>query len=132
MLLDGVVGQVDEWVVRLVEVVLLSAHANVALLEVVALVLVRYQNPQPNVELSLANQERPLNVLLDDEDVRFDTADRLHLDLLVLLVRARGSTTASHGLTVSVHGRQRVRWIHLESVLGEMLKLLRFSTRCQL
>ena len=56
MLLDGVVGQVHVEVVGLSDVVCLARHADVALLEVVALVLGRDHNPQSDVELALANQ----------------------------------------------------------------------------
>ena len=61
-----------EQVVHLVQVVLLAGHADVALLEEVALVLGRDHDPEPDVELPLVDQQGQLDVLLQDKDVRFD------------------------------------------------------------
>ena len=45
MLLDSVVGQMDEYIVLLIKVKLVTRHANVALFEEVALVFWGDQHP---------------------------------------------------------------------------------------
>lgn len=72
VLLYGIVRQVDEFVAELVEVVLLGARAQVALLIEVAAEEAVYACKHPedtNVKLSPVDQERPLDVLLDDDGV---------------------------------------------------------------
>ena len=56
MLLNGIVGQVDEHVINLVQIVGLAGHPDVPFLEVVAFVLRRDQNPQSDVKLTLVDQ----------------------------------------------------------------------------
>ena len=73
VLLDRIIGQMHEQVVDLVEVVLLPRHANVSLFEEVATVLRCDHDPEPDVEFSLIDQQRPLDVLLQDKHVRLDT-----------------------------------------------------------
>ena len=106
----------------------MRAHPYVALLEVETLVLVSHKNPKSNVELPLADQEWLLDILLDDEDVRFDAAHRLYRCVLGLFLSSAGR---SHGQSVA---RLRLLvclgawWLNLEGVLGEVLELLRLST----
>lgn len=70
-LLDSVISQVHIQVFEaiLVERILLRRHPDVALFEAVALVLVSYQHPQPDIKLSLPDQHGPLDVFLNDKDV---------------------------------------------------------------
>ena len=56
VLLNGIVGQVDEHVINLVQIVGLAGHPDVPFLEVVAFVLRRDQNPQSDVKLTLVDQ----------------------------------------------------------------------------
>ena len=69
MLLDSVVGQMDEYIVLLIKVKLVTRHANVALFEEVALVFWGDQHPQSDIELALVDQQWLLYVLLDDKDI---------------------------------------------------------------
>lgn len=71
MLLDGIVREMDEYVVRLLQVILLTWHTDVAFFEVVALVLRGDHDPKPDVELALVDQQWLLNVLLKNKNVWF-------------------------------------------------------------
>ena len=81
MLLNCVIRQMNNQIVSLSHVVLLAGHSNVALLEVVALVLGSDHHPQPDVELPLLYEQWLLNVLLQNKDIGLDLclADRLLL-----------------------------------------------------
>ena len=71
-LLDGVVGQVDILVCELIQVVLLGARPQVALVVEVAAhdAIHRCQHAEdPDVELALIDEEGPFDVLLDDNGV---------------------------------------------------------------
>lgn len=70
VLLDGVVGEVDEVVVDVVGGEGLGRGADVALLEEVDVHRFRQQRPHADVELPVVYQERLLNVLLDHERTR--------------------------------------------------------------
>ena len=56
MLLNGIVGQVDEHVINLVQIVGLAGHPDVPFLKVVTFVLGRDQYPQSYIELALVDQ----------------------------------------------------------------------------
>ena len=45
----------------------------------------RHKNPESDVELALADEERPLDILLQDEDIRFDIG-RIHSWLLLVCI----------------------------------------------
>ena len=74
MLLDGVVGEMDEGVVDggFGGGELLGGEAGVALLEEVDVVVVVDERPVADVELAFVDEQRALDVLLDDEGFRFD------------------------------------------------------------
>ena len=55
MLLYRIVSQVHKEIVCLAEDVVRTRHANVALLEKIALVLRRHHHPQPNIKLSFVD-----------------------------------------------------------------------------
>ena len=93
MLLDSVVGQMDEYIVLLIKVKLVTRHANVALFEEVALVFWGDQHPQSDIELALVDQQWLLYVLLDDKDIGFDDLGsclRLALNVLCTLIGTAG------------------------------------------
>ena len=56
MLLNGIIGQVDEHIINLVQIVGLARHSDVPFLEVVAFVLRRNHHPQSDIELTLVDQ----------------------------------------------------------------------------
>ena len=91
LLLDSVVCQVDELVCHVIEGVLSAARSNVPILVAVALqasIDARQQAEAAEVELALVDQQRVVNVLLNDEgtvvllvgpaDDGLHFADRLH------------------------------------------------------
>ena len=86
-LLHSMVGQVHEAVVRVVRVQhkLVGAQPQVALLAEVDVTLVVEEDPDADVELALAEQQRPLDVLLDDELPMLVGRAALVLRLLSLL-----------------------------------------------
>ena len=45
----------------------------------------RHKDPESDVELALADEERPLDILLQDEDIRFDIC-RIHSWLLLVCI----------------------------------------------
>ena len=59
----------DKGVIRCIEVIFVGTRPDVALLEVVALVLMCHKHPQSDVKLTLRDQQWLLNVLLDDKHV---------------------------------------------------------------
>ena len=71
MFLNCIVGQMDE-PVYVSERVLRRRSSNVAFSKVVTLKFLRDQNPQPNVKFALANQQRPLDVLLNHKYICLD------------------------------------------------------------
>ena len=76
----------------MVQIILVSSHANVTLLEKVALMLRGNHYPQADVKLSLINEKWSFYVLLQDEDIRFDICsvrhDRLCLAWLLDCLRS--------------------------------------------
>jgi hypothetical protein len=78
VLLDRIVCQVHEGLVDglLADGEWVRTHSYVAFLEEVALRVLEVdhvaKHPEPYVELPLVNQERPLDVLLEDEDLGLD------------------------------------------------------------
>ena len=86
-LLHSMVGQVHEAVVRVVRVQLelVGAQPQVALLAEVDVALVVEEDPDADVELALAEQQWPLDVLLDDELPMLVGRAALVLRLLSLL-----------------------------------------------
>lgn len=78
MLLDGVIGQMDERLVYglLAQGERVAAGADVAFAEQIASLVLQvatiYQHPETDVELPLVDKQRPLYVFLDDEDLRLD------------------------------------------------------------
>ena len=79
MLLNRIVSQMYEQVVLLCYVIGLSTHAYVAFFKEVALVFRRDHDPQSDIEFAFTDQERSLDVLLQDKDIALDIAcvDRL-------------------------------------------------------
>ena len=69
MLLDCIVCQMYEFVLDLVDVICLSTHADVALFETIAFVLMRDHYPETYVKLALIDEKGLLDVLLKDKDV---------------------------------------------------------------
>ena len=88
MFLDCVVGQMDNKVIKLVKIVLLARHANVALLKVEAFVVGGDHHPETDIELPLIDKQRPLYILLEHENITLDTR-LIHRRLLVALCRGR-------------------------------------------
>lgn len=76
LFLDRPIGQVHGRVLIDVQRVLVAAQANVAFFKQEPTMLWRDQNPQPDVELALVDEHRPLNVLLNHDCFRL--ARRLH------------------------------------------------------
>ena len=74
----------NDEVVKLVKIVLLSRHSNVALLKVETLVVRGNHHPETDVKLPLIDKKRPLYVFLEYEDIAFDTR-LVHRWLLVSL-----------------------------------------------
>lgn len=74
MLLDGVVGEMDEGVVDVGfgGGELLGGEAGVAFFEEVDVVVVVDEGPVADVELAFVDEQRALDVLLDDEGLGFD------------------------------------------------------------
>ena len=74
LFLDSVVGQVDSCIVHVLEVnaVLASRGPDVAFAEVVEVVVLVEEHPDSDVELPLANQQRPFNVFLNNEGIMLD------------------------------------------------------------
>lgn len=70
VLLDGIVGQMDEIVVDVIELELLGRCADVPLLKEVKVVVLRQQCPHSDIELPFLNQEWPLDILLNHERAR--------------------------------------------------------------
>ena len=58
-----------EFVLDLVDVICLATHANVALFETIAFVLMRNHYPETYVKLALIDEKGLLDVLLKDKDV---------------------------------------------------------------
>ena len=69
MLLDCIICQMYEFVLDLVDVICLATHADVALFETIAFVLMRDHYPETYVKLSLIDEKGLLDVLLKDKDV---------------------------------------------------------------
>ena len=74
VLLDRIIGQVDEIIVEVLRVhrVGLARRPQVALTEEVHVHIQCQGHPDSDVELALVYEKRPLNVLLNDEGLRFD------------------------------------------------------------
>ena len=74
LFLDSVVGQVDSRIVHVLEVnaVLAARGPDVAFAEVVEVVVLVEEHPDPDVELTLANQQGPFDVFLNNEGVVLD------------------------------------------------------------
>ena len=79
LLLNSIVGQVDELVIRIerVDVVRLAGGAEVALFEKVDPAVVVPQHPAPDVELPpTVDQQRFLDVFLENKRVVLEVASR--------------------------------------------------------
>ena len=109
----------DEEVISVLEVILLTRHADIPFLEVVALVLVGDQHPKSDVELSLADKQGSLDILLNHEDVRLHVRHGGLVALFLLLHRGVGILASSGRLSSSTALR-----LNFKSVLGEVLELL--------
>ena len=74
VLLDRIIGQVDEIIVEVLSVhrVGLARRPQVALTEEVHVHILSQGHPDSYVELALVDEKGPLNVLLNDEGLRFD------------------------------------------------------------
>ena len=74
VLLDRIIGQVDEIIVEVLSVhrVGLARRPQVALTEEVHVHILCQGHPDSYVELALVDEKGPLNVLLNDEGLRFD------------------------------------------------------------
>ena len=74
VLLYRIIGQVDEIIVEVLRVhrVGLARRPQVALTEEVHVHILCQGHPDSYVELALVHEKRPLNVLLNDEGLRFD------------------------------------------------------------
>ena len=70
--LDSVVGQVHEGIVHVLQIyaIVTARSPQVALREEVQIRVMREDDPDPDVELTFTDEERPLNVLLDNERVK--------------------------------------------------------------
>ena len=78
MLLHRIVGQVHKSIVDVLQVdaELRAGGAKVALPEKEELVVLIEQHPHPNVKLALVDEQRSLDVLLNDERVMLDLVAR--------------------------------------------------------
>jgi len=70
--LHRVVGQVHEGIVHVLQIyaIVTARSPQVALREEVQIRVMREDDPDPDVELTFTDEERPLNVLLDNERVK--------------------------------------------------------------
>lgn len=125
-----------EQIVGLGDVVRLARHADVALLKVVALVFGRDHDPEPDVELALANQERFLDILLQDKDIGLHGTHGRRLGLNCLASRCwflwcRHSGLGSLWLSYcAILGRSIIDCDIVR--MGKVLELLGLGTRCML
>ena len=115
MLLDGVVGEVDEVVVDVLGGEGLGGGADVALAEEVDVHRFGQQRPHADVELPAVYQERPLHVLLDDERTR------VQLELLGGALRLRVGRLDLGGLLGNL--LQRHRFLELWLAVMRLLLL---------
>ena len=102
----------------------------------------RHEHPESDVELALADEQGPLDVLLQDEDVRFDISC-VHCRLLLLLVSITVSLVRICSVAAGRRSAILVIVLRLLSVrctcrrvqvisLSKILELLSLCTRCVL
>ena len=105
--LDGVVGQMHEWIVAVVKFVFTARRAQVSFLKEEHFHVLVDEDPDADVELAFANQQRLLNVLLDDEREVLG-----HLDSL-LHERGRSTAAGRAGLVLGAGSTAGWRtWLH--------------------
>lgn len=77
VLLDGVIGEVNEWVIDVLHFEAFTTRSYVPFLEVVAYLSMRDQAPHSDIELTALNQKWVFNVLLNDEIALWDDPFKL-------------------------------------------------------